>query len=300
MIANMTTSKEYEEAVLGVPVQLWNRPAVGDLYGTAIRLVVRDDAGAVRGAWHCPTDGEGEAVRTERIMPYAAPWVDPGLHPAKQDRVVAALATALQKEVCRVDLPMSPDFHASPAFLFAGFELRHRHSRVLDNLDETTRRAAYLSSTRAHIRAARKELAVAEVGGARFDFDKAIVGQSTEALRLRTGAAVQLADTGAAMALNAVDRSGVVRGGIFVVQDRSRALAMHSWADRTQRGVASLLIDRAVDLCVDAWGVSVFDLEGSVLVGVDVFMSSFGARAHPYAQLRWDEDTPSDDPSETR
>ncbi len=217
MIAATVGRVEYEARTAGLPLDVWNLPVVGDLYGQARYIVVHDSGGRVRAAWCCPIDNVGAAVREYRVLPYASPWVDRQLHPAKRDRAITALARQIQAETDHVDLPLSPTFSDTSGFLFAGFGVRLRHSRMLSRLDEEVRRAAYLPEVRGHIRAAAKHIAVSVVGVDEFDFNRAVVNQTPTALERRSASARALHAKGVALALNAVAGDGSVVGGIFLL-----------------------------------------------------------------------------------
>ena len=63
---------------------------------------------------------------------------------------------------------------------------------------------------------------------------------------------------------------------------------MHSWFDRDgTRGVPSLLVDAAISRSAEELETLTFDFEGSVIPGIDRFMTGFGARAAAYPQVRW-------------
>jgi hypothetical protein len=63
---------------------------------------------------------------------------------------------------------------------------------------------------------------------------------------------------------------------------------LHSWFEQSgPRGVPSLLVDEAITVARSTWDVRLFDFEGSVIPGVDLFMTGFGAQGVPYGQIRW-------------
>lgn len=296
MIAAEVELDEYSSSTDGLPLEVWNNPVAGGLYGRARYFVVRDSAERLRAAWCCPTIPDGSVVREYRILPYASPWVDPQLHPTKRDRAIAALAQMIQSVTNTVNLPLSPEFVDTSGFLFAGFTLSLRHSRVLDELTADVRRSRYLPEVRGHIRTAAKHHKVEVVSVEAFDFERAIVKQSPEALKQRAASAKRLHMMKLALALNAVDVHGLTVGGTFLIRNGNTAISMHSWFDRAVRGVPSLLVDEAIIAAQTAWQIESFDFEGSVLPGIDAFMSTFGARARPYAHLSWSARTSGTEP----
>lgn len=277
---------DYVSATKGLPVQPWNHPAVTRWYGTT-RYFLAHDATATSAAWVCPVHSSGSIAREVRVMPYASPWLADTLSPSKRDRIVTALAEAAKRNTMSIDLPMSPSFSDTPGFLFAGYEVALRHTRILDLADVATVEAGYLPQVRAHIRAAGRRTEVMESRVVDFDFANAIVQQSTGALDRRRGAAASMEELGIARAWKAVDPDGVEVGGVLLARERDTVIAMHTWSDRRVRGTASLLIHTALLAATAEWSARRLDFEGSVLPGVDAFMAGFGAPARPYAQVRW-------------
>ena len=282
--------KELHTLTRDLPVQLWNSPAASQIYGTTLNLVCFSRQGKAVGVWVCPLDGQDSptARRAFRLLPYASPWVDSELHPTVRHRVVAAMTGALMEHVDAVELPMDPQFSEVAALLETGVNVLCRHTRTLDTGCSSDVRVGYLPTVRNHIRTAGKCHTVEPVEPERFDFTRAIVGQSAEAVAARRRSGLEISRENPTLCLAAVDNDGVCRGQAFVLRSADTAILMHSWFDRDgTRGVPSLLVDAAISRSAEELETLTFDFEGSVIPGIDRFMTGFGARAAAYPQVRW-------------
>ncbi|MCS0636933.1 hypothetical protein NX801_14945 [Streptomyces sp. LP05-1] len=304
MHSDTVSPETYAEIVTSLPVPVWNSPLAVELYGNTLNVVCRSRRGRTAGVWVCPLDAEGEgagepaARRGFRLLPYASPWVDPGLHPVDRHRTVVSLVAAVMERVTAIDLPMDPRFGEVAALAEAGAEALCRHTRMLDLRDDKDPRESYVPKVRNHLRAAGREVDVDRAGPESFDFSRAVVGQPEAAVaaRRRSGLRLGRDQDGTVHCLAATDREGVCRGQVFVLRCDGADVLMHSWFDRTgPRGVPSLLVDAAVARAVRDPGTDAFDFEGSVIPSIDHFMTGFGARAHAYPQLLWRRSAGSSD-----
>ncbi|GAA2640932.1 hypothetical protein [Streptomyces axinellae] len=303
MHSDSVTREAYEKIVAPLPVPVWNSPLAVELYGRTLTTVCRTRRGSTAGAWVCPLDvadeedggGQPAARRAFRLLPYASPWVDPGLHPVERHRAVVSLLGAVMERVSAVELPLDPCFGEPAALAEAGIEVLCRHTRWLDLRDSKDHRERYLPTARNHLRAAARRLRVRAVEPAEFDFSRAVVGQPEAAVSARRRAGLRLGWAGEAVrCLAAVDADGGCHGQVFVLRDEGVTVLMHSWFDRAgPRGAASLLVDAAIEEAVRDPRIDAFDFEGSVIPSIDRFMAGFGARARAYGQLRWHRIGPS-------
>lgn len=281
------SSADFDLAVAGCPVQLWNSATAARCYPNVLSLSCLDSSGKVLGLWLSPLDEDGAARRPQRLLPYASPWIEPTLHPQTKHRVAAALLAGLLDRVTEVELPMDPQFTEVAAFLEQGVELLCRHTRLVDLRQGGDRVARYLPSTRQHLKVARASYEVHLEPPGRFAFERAIVGQSPDTVAARARSGRLLEERWDTLALSALDASGTCRAQVFVVRNGTHAVLLHSWFDRTApRGAPTLLVHVAMERSVREWGSEVFDFEGSVLPGVDNFNAGFGAAPAGYPQLR--------------
>ncbi|PNE37006.1 hypothetical protein [Streptomyces noursei] len=289
MDSDTVSPDELAKVVAGLPVQVWNSPTAAELYGHTLNLVCRTRAGRTAGVWVVPLDDGGTAARRPfRLLPYAAPWSDPGLHPVDRHRAVHSMTQALMARVDSAELPMDPRFGEVAALSEAGAELLCRHTRILELREGRDPRTAYVATARNHIRAAARRHTVHNAPLDSFDFSRAVVGQPAPAVAARRRSGLRIGREEPALCLAATDPDGVCRGQVFVLLCDGAAVLMHSWFDRTgARGVPSLLVDEAITWAQRQPGTEVFDFEGSVLPSIDRFMTGFGAHARGYPQLRW-------------
>ncbi|MFE7607775.1 hypothetical protein [Streptomyces celluloflavus] len=289
MHSDTVSPDELAKAAAGLPVQVWNSPTAAELYGKTLNLVCRTRGGRTAGVWAVPLDGGGTAARRPfRLLPYASPWVDPELHPVDRHRAVLSMTEALMARVESAEIPMDPRFGEVAALSEAGAELLCRHTRTLTLRDGLDPRNGYVATARNHIRVAARQHTVRSAPLDTFDFSRAVVGQPAAAVAARRASGLRIGRAEPALCLAATDPDGACRGQVFVLLCDGAAVLMHSWFDRTgARGVPSLLVDEAIAWARRQPGTDVFDFEGSVLPGVDRFMTGFGARARAYPQLRW-------------
>lgn len=263
----------------------WSRSDVLAAYERAATVTVRRDASVV-GLWHLPLscDDAGLHVRRPaRLTPYCAPWLAAG-HVQRRRRVAIALLEAVQQHVRTIDVPMAPGFVEVTGCANLGIEAVWRHTRIVPREDGWRRR--YSEKARNQVRAGRQAVAAIRVDRdpCRFDFDRGVV----EGGRMRARFAERLSEWAQVRCLSAFDRDGSRLGQAFVVADATTAYLMHSWFDRSgPRGVPSVLVDAAITTSFEELGATQFDFEGSVLPGVDEFMSGFGGDVCPYPHLRW-------------
>jgi hypothetical protein len=276
------------------PQALWNDPSLLSTRGSTLALYVRRGLQVV-GYWLVPLDtenGNRAARRSCRLFPYCSPWLSHGdnLH---RRRVFAALVSALQERVELIDLPLAPGFRDANTAIAQGCfaEWRHTHLIMRSRWEEEGERA-FSSTAVAHAQRAERHCSVELLEDlATFQFDRAIHG-SRSSVAWRSKLAKALWTAGHAFMLVARDSSRQL-GGAFVAFDSSTAYLFHLWSDRRRSGVSALLVRETVRMAFQRTTVGSFDLEGSILAGVDEFMSSFGGEIEPYAHLYWSRDDDS-------
>lgn len=253
-----------------------------------VRMLVARRGGRLAGVWAIPaepTPGGWIARRGARVLPYAAPLLL-DQRPQRRRDVMHALLTAVQAEASCIDLPMAPGFHDVTACRALGMIVEWRHTNVLD-LNADWRRH-YSATVRQHIRAARAAVSVRLDDSADgFDFSRALTQQTPDQIRSRKRFAQRCAEASRVLCLTAINEATTV-GQQLVLIDSSTGYLMHSWFDRNgPRGVPSLLTDIAAGILQERRSCAYLDLEGSVLPGVDYFMSGFGGAVIPYPYIYW-------------
>jgi hypothetical protein len=291
MKIKMVDIDEYRKVVTDdMPdIQIWNKPIVELLYGRSrvIYLLAYDKSKSIVAAWACPLDSTRNIRREYRILPYCSPWIHPDLIPSRRTEVVRQLSKCLKSIECAVDIPLGTDFTDIPGFLFEGISVKSRHTRILTVLGNE-RKQSYKASHRQHINHALSRTMIVELEPTYFNFERAIVTKSNDERKARRTSAEILHTLGVSHILGAIDiETSTLMGGIYLLKDRTQAIAMHSWSMKSTRGVSSLLVDKAIEFAHNEWGTKVFDFEGSVIPSIDVFMSSFGAKPSLYSQIQW-------------
>jgi hypothetical protein len=289
--------REYDGADTGaiapLPQQrLWNDPSLLVARGPTLTITAHRGS-HLAGFWLVPLDtgsGERAARRPSRLFPYCAPWLSPGdnLH---RRHVFVALVSALQERVVKIDLPLAPGFREANAAVSQGCFAEWRHTHLMARSRWTTNGASNFSAKAiAHAKRAQRHCDVEILQDfAEFQFDRAIHGPSGDVSQRRT-LAKTLWTTGRALMLVARQSSSDQVGGAFIAFDASMAYLFHLWSDRSRSGVSALLVREGINTAFQNTSVECFDLEGSVLAGVDEFMSTFRAEIEPYAHLYWTHD----------
>jgi hypothetical protein len=270
---------------------LWLEPDILRLHERTATITVRRNRRLV-GAWILPivqSDADLHAARNVRLLPYAAPWIARD-HPARERRVALELFRTAQSHVASIDLPMAPGFREVTACSGLGIDAIWRHTRVIPAGGRW--RAGYAPRVRNHVAAGLRSVTIQlSHSPAEYDFVRGVVHGAEARARF----AKQLPVRVRATCLTACRNDGTRAGQAFVVADERTAYLFHSWFDRDSgRGVPSALVDAACELSFKRLRVERFDLEGSMLPGVDEFMSGFGGDVCPYPHLLWNADPARD------
>jgi hypothetical protein len=240
-------------------------------------------------AWPIPlmSDDRGtRAARPFRALPYTVIALRP-THPKGQRELVSMLACWCVANLAGVSLPLDVDCVCLAPFVAVGMSIEWRHTSHLDLTVPLTDQLS--SSARNHLSVAARAVRTKVLSGAgSFAADRAIVDEGSGAKPRRIGLVNHQLDAGQAVCIRAYDDARTV-GECLMAWDASRCYLLHSWRERdAPRGVPTLLVARAFEWAQANSGARVFDLEGSVLDGVDRFFSSLGGQPRPYGFLHWE------------
>jgi hypothetical protein len=244
--------------------------------------------GRIVGLWLVPLmespSGLAAAMLT-RMLPYCAPWIGERAV-LKRRQVMDALIRALQERVTRIELPMAPGFVEANAATARGCFVEWRHTHIIHRSDYRGT-ASFAVAARSHVRHARAVMRIDKHRrGGDFDYARAIHGSPDE-VRERGQFAQTLVAHAAGLVLEGRCEGALV-GGALVVYDETAAYLMHLWSARhVVRGIATCLVAEAMAWAFDEAQLALFDLEGSILAGVDTFMSGFNATITPYPYIHW-------------
>jgi hypothetical protein len=255
------------------------------------RILVAARRRGVAGVWVVPTDHDGEgwhARRADRALPYTAPVLLES-HPQRRRDVMVQMLRLLQGTFTSLELPMTPGFRDATCCRQLGIAAEWRHTHILDLRGPW--REGYSPTIKQHLRAAGASATCRREEVDAFHFDRALVAQPESQRRSRREFAARAAATGAVTCLAAVAGHDVV-GQALTLRAADTSILLHAWFERCgPRGIPTLLIDAAAD-SGHRDGRRRLDLEGSVLPGVDYFMSGFGGETVPYPYLYWHRDPP--------
>jgi len=229
------------------------------------------------------------ARRTVRLLPYSAPWLAEDL-PHKRRHVWYSLIQTLQSYTQGIELPLAPGFYDYGAVCACGGFLEARHTYCVMNTEEFM--SGMSPEARNHLKVAQRQSIIRiKTESSKFNFDAAIIDQSTDEIAMRRDFALALSIRGQVLVFEArrASKSNQILGEVLVILQAGYALIMHSWFDRHSgiRGIPTLLIVEAVKTCLKKHNVSIVDFEGSILASVEQFMNALGAVSTPYAIAYW-------------
>jgi hypothetical protein len=278
-------------------VEPMSRPFLSDprfveLYPEVGVIVVRR-SGNVIADWVVPLLRSVQGIelrRPFRLLPYAPVIINSSLTERERRNCVDAIArfaVSADSGISSVELPLAPHIQTVSPFADVGMTLAYRQTYVVSL---STGWENKLSSTCANnIRHARAALRVEiERRAGLFDCERGITYESADAWRRRSMLADMLVSVGRGTVVSAYASDHKPFGQCFVAWDKSAAYLLHNWRDKASpRGAMNLLIAEAFRFAQSKLRVSTFDLEGSVLAGVDEFYSTFGAQPTGYPYLVW-------------
>ena len=240
-------------------------------------------------------DGVRRIERSTYVSPYFPilfpPDVGPRVRTEQRRRAaVTSLIDHIRGAYARIVLPLHPDLMDLVPLQRAHvqLELRATYELPLGSLDELL--AGFGPAVRNHLRKAAAVVIEPDPSLLDFDFDAAAFYEDEQGRAAWRALAKDLVAAGQATPL--IARLGKVPfGGLFLAHDRGVAYNLLSYFDRTApiRGIPSALIWAAARMAADL-GMGRFDLEGSVLPGVESFYHSFGGLRRPYVQIHWHAD----------
>lgn len=228
-------------------------------------------------------------VRREyRYFPYINPiFIKEGNNVSKKS-VLKLVFNYLFNKYDYTFIPLHPSFKLIASIQSEGGFVEMRHTHITDKkltLENVS------SKLRNHIKNASKEVKVViDNDYSNFDFDFAIKGSKEEVLK-RSGLTKKLIESGKGIVVKAMI-NGEVKAGIVCVYDKEWSYLLHSYQDKSIRGVIPLLILSANDYLFDKVDIKYFDFEGSVIDEIDDFFSSFNVNIinYPYIIQAKDKD----------
>jgi len=230
-----------------------------------------------------------KAEREHRFLPYSSPLLLE-VHPYYRRETFYALLEFLVKRVDSIQLPMEPGFHDIGCINELGGFSETRHTHVIDTT--TFSIDGCLRHARREIRKAARYCDVRiHTSVEKFHFDKAIMG-SEESIKKRSYFAMLCQQKGKILIIDAIIE-GQSHGQLLLLNSDISWIGMHSWCDKSSvHGIGNLLIAEACKYLNSSGSQKLLDLEGSILYGVDKFMSGMGIPVC-YPMIYWDRDTTS-------
>lgn len=221
-------------------------------------------------------------VRREyRYFPYVSPIFLKEESILKKKEILKLIFNYIFNKYDYCFIPLHPDFNVISSISSEGgfVEMRHTHiatSKI--NLSTIS------SKLRNHIKSASQKVTI-EISNSykEYDFNEAIKGNEDEIVK-RAALARKLLDNGKAITIIAKNNKKVV-AGLVIMYDSNWAYLLHSYQDKTIRGVIPLLIYNAINYSFDNTTIKYFDFEGSVIDEIDDFFSSFNVNLVTYPYL---------------
>ena len=217
-----------------------------------------------------PIDNNG--IRREyRFCPYISPIFINTENNYTKKKVLKIIFNYLFNKYDYCFIPLHPSFKLISAIQSEGGFVEMRHTHVTDKkltLDSVP------AKLRNHIRNAMKQVEVfIERDYSNYDFNLAIKGDNEEIIK-RSDLTKKLIDNGKGLVIKGIVE-GIVKASIICIYDKEWAYLLHSYQDKTVRGIVPLLIIKANEYLFDKLGIKYFDFEGSVIDEIDDFFSSF-------------------------
>lgn len=252
---------------------------------TTVVLARRGTTLAAR--WLVPRTGGRALSRPFRLLPYTPISFHPGLHESERRSCTAAIAdwlTGTDSGIDAIELPLAPHSPSTAPFADVGVRIGYRQTYLV-SLERPWERA-FSPTCQNNIRRAEGVLQVRF--GTSFDCTRGVTRESGSAWASRAQLVRQLTSTGRAAAATAYRADGETVGQGFLAWDRSTAYLLHNWRlPDAPRGTMNLIIATLMRRAGQIPGLRHFDLEGSVVAGVDRFYSTFGAEPVGYPWLSW-------------
>lgn len=262
-----------------IDIPIWSDKEAVKTYKEKEIIKVYNDSETIA-VFLIPLNNNG--VRREyRYFPYVSPIFLKEETVLKKKEILKLIFNYLFKKYDYCFIPLHPNFNVISSIASeAGFtEMRHTHVAT-SKLDLST----ISSKLRNHIKSASKKVTI-EISNSykEYDFNEAIKGNEEE-IKKRSKLAKELLDNNKAITVIAKDNNKVV-AGLIIIYDNNWAYLLHSYQDKSIRGVVPLLIYNAINYCFDNTSIKYFDFEGSVIDEIDDFFSSFNVKIITYPYL---------------
>ena len=210
--------------------------------------------------------------------------------------LAACSAAALKGDFARINFRLSPHIHDVQEYIWAGFAVSVRYTYIVDistpeaawsNLDENHRRS---------IRRAEKEGIEVESNLHPVDcmgLFRATRDSPSDWQNLMQDYEAELRPRGFSRTFVARDPSGEAAAAVYLVWDRFRSYYLlggyrSNCADRSLTTMATTAaIWEAMRYSRDELNLKHFDLEGSMIPGVELFFRKFGGVLTPFYVISW-------------
>ena len=234
-----------------------------------------------------------------RLTPYSgqAVFVSPRRRSSEitARKAIAALAAErLKQDLKRVNVRLSPFTPDVQPYVWAGFSAVVRYTYLVDvscastaweNLDENHRRSIKLAE--------KSGLSLDE--GVRAEDCVELFRASRESpgrwKDLLGGYARALSPLGFCKNFGIRDSDGTLVSAIFLVWDRYRTYYLlggfKQSGDKISRAATTYGLWKAMSFTREELGLKTFDLEGSMIPGVELFFRKFGGELVPYYTISW-------------
>ena len=219
--------------------------------------------------------------RKYRFFPYTGPIFLKELNNTKQKEILKIIFNYLFNKYEYAFIPLNPDFKMVSSLCSEGALVEMRHTHITN---EPLKLEKLSSKLRNHINSSSKKINI-EISTSyeNYDFNKAIVS-SGEELTLRTNLAKELLNNNKAITVIAYNDTKPI-AGLVIAYDNDTAYMLHSYQDKTIRGVIPALIYKATEYCFKNLKIKNFDFEGSVIDEIDDFFTNFNINITTYPYI---------------
>lgn len=227
-----------------------------------------------------PIDNNG-IRRKYRYFPYINPIFINKENNVSKKKILKLVFNYLFDKYDYCFVPFHPTFKIVSSMQSEGGFVEMRHTHIANKKITFD---IVPSKLRNHIRNAMKQVEVViDHNYDNYDFKSAIKGDNEEIIN-RSNLSKKIIDNGKGIVVKGIV-GGKVKAGIICIYDKECAYLLHSYQDKTIRGIVPMLILKANEYLYDEIKIKYFDFEGSVIDEIDDFFSSFNVDIVNYPYL---------------
>ena len=251
----------------------------------------------------------GQFSQDTRFIPYLGPIFKPISTSSRRmmnfmREIWGDLIAVLQHHYHRIDICMNHEIKDIVPFIQAGFlpEIRYTYLIDLEHSSASLKRLASKGRRYDLVKAKTEQVCIVRDDEVNNDLNYDVTksaqkfksGNHEEQLR---GILAAFRKTGRCRVFFALNAEQTVMGSLCMVWDAQNAYSILSYYldEYAKMGVPTLLYYSAITYAKDVLQLKYFDLEGSVLPGIEKFYQSFGGTQAVYYNVHWRKKWSSDE-----